>query len=70
MVFRDYFGVILWPEKREILGLKFDDFDFEERTVTVQRQLVADIETKEGTYEIIKYQSILRDQKAKVENAD
>lgn len=64
MVFRDYFGVILWPEKGEILGLKFDDFDFEERTVTVQRQLVADIETKEGTYEIIKYQSILRDPKS------
>ncbi|MFR3413603.1 MAG: site-specific integrase [Coprococcus sp.] len=57
-------GLYCGLRKGEILGLKFDDFDFEERTVTVQRQLVADIETKEGTYEIIKYQSILRDPKS------
>lgn len=57
-------GLYCGLRKGEILGLKFGDFDFEERTVTIQRQLVADIETEEGSYKIIKSEKILRDPKS------
>lgn len=57
-------GLYCGLRKGEILGLKFGDFDFEERTVTIERQLVADIETEEGSYKIVKRENILRDPKS------
>ncbi len=41
--------------KGEILGLKFDDFDFEKNTVTINRQLVSDPKVKKGSSEIEVY---------------
>lgn len=39
MVFGDFIGDILWSEKRGILGLKFGDFNLENHSVKISRQL-------------------------------
>ena len=57
-------GLYCGLRKGEILGLKFSDFDFEKRTLSVQRQLVTDVELEDGGYKVIKYTPVLRDPKS------
>ncbi len=50
--------------KGEILGLKFADFDLEQNTVTVNRQLVLDPLSQKGSSKILGYRMIERDPKS------
>lgn len=50
--------------KGEILGLKFSDFNIENQTVTIRRQLVANFKIEEGSYKIEEYNLVFRDPKS------
>lgn len=56
-------GLYCGMRKGEILGLKFSDFDLENRTVHIQRQLVADIKLNDNGLSILDYTKIERDPK-------
>ena len=50
--------------KGEILGLKFSDFDIENQTVTIRRQLAANLKIEDGSYNIEEYNLVFRDPKS------
>ena len=49
--------------KGEILGLKFQDFDFEKQTVRISRQLVGNLKLKEKEFTVTEYAVIERNPK-------
>lgn len=49
--------------KGEILGLKFSDFNYENKTVKIQRQIAYDYEMNQGTYTIESMSKVERDPK-------
>ena len=55
-------GLFCGLRKGEILGLKFSDFDFENQSVRISRQLVANTKMKEA-FEIEEYSLVERDPK-------
>ncbi len=59
-------GLFCGLRKGEILGLKFQDFDFEQQTVRISRQLTANIKMKEK-FEVTEYAVVER--APKTENA-
>ncbi|MCC8045008.1 MAG: site-specific integrase [Clostridiales bacterium] len=56
-------GLFCGLRKGEILGLKFSDFDFDQNTVSIKRQLVADTKLKKGSGKIETYSLVERDPK-------
>lgn len=58
-------GLFCGLRKGEILGLKFEDIDFDERTITIERQLVSNPELKEKSFTILKNKLIERKPKTK-----
>ena len=50
-------------KKGEILGLKFQDFDFEKQTVRISRQLVGNLKLKEKEFTVTEYAVIERNPK-------
>ena len=56
-------GVFCGLRKGEILGLKFSDFDFEQHTVSVKRQLGANPVMEERSSKIASYSVIEKDPK-------
>lgn len=56
-------GVFCGLRKGEILGLKFSDFDFEQHTVSVKRQLGANLVMEERSSKIASYSVIEKDPK-------
>ena len=54
--------------KGEILGLKFEDFDFQRRTVTIQRQLVVEAHMDEEGKKVQEYELVLREPKSEQSN--
>ena len=56
-------GVFCGLRKGEILGLKFSDFDFEQHTVSVRRQLGANPVMEERSSKIASYSAIEKDPK-------
>ena len=50
-------------KKGEILGLKFQDFDFEKQTVRISRQIVGNLKVKEQEFTITEYAVIERNPK-------
>lgn len=56
-------ALYLGLRKGEIRGLKFRDFNTEERTVHIQRQLAMDMKLQSGGIEVEKYQLVERDPK-------
>lgn len=61
-------ALYLGLRKGEIRGLKFDDFNFEERTVHIQRQLAMEMKLQSGGIEVEKYQLVERDPKTEKSN--
>ena len=61
-------GLFCGLRKGEILGLKFQDFDFEKQTVRISRQLVGNLKLKEKEFTVTEYAVIERN--PKTENAD
>lgn len=61
-------GLYLGLRKGEILGLKFSDFNMEERTVHIQRQMVADITIEENGMKIEDYNIVERNPKTEKSN--
>lgn len=61
-------GLYCGLRKGEILGLKFSDFDLQNRTVHVQRQIAADMKLADGGCKIEEYKLVERDPKS--ENSD
>lgn len=61
-------GLYLGLRKGEILGLEFSDFNMEERTVHIQRQLVADITIEENGMKIEDYTIVERNPKTEKSN--
>ena len=57
----NFFRLIL--TKAEILGLKFQDFDFEKQTVRISRQLVGNLKLKEKEFTVTEYAVIERNPK-------
>lgn len=60
-------GVFCGLRKGEILGLKFSDFDFENNTVRIQRQLVANLKITEGEFHVEEYK--VKERAPKTENS-
>lgn len=58
-------GLFCGLRKGEILGLKFDDINFEEKTITIERQLVSDPRIKEKSSKIVTNKLIERKPKTK-----
>lgn len=58
-------GLFCGLRKGEILGLKFSDIDFEENTITIERQLVSDPKIKEKTSKIVNNKLVERKPKTK-----
>lgn len=58
-------GLFCGLRKGEILGLKFDDINFDERTITIERQLVSNPELKEKSCTILKNKLVERKPKTK-----
>lgn len=58
-------GLFCGLRKGEILGLKFSDIDFEENTITIERQLVSDPKIKEKTSKIVDNKLVERKPKTK-----
>ena len=56
-------GVFCGLRKGEILGLKFADFNLEERTITIQRQLSYKSEVEKNTWKIIDQVIVEKDPK-------
>jgi len=56
-------GLFCGLRKGEILGLKFSDFDFDQNTVSIKRQLVSDPKLKKGSGKIEAYGLVERDPK-------
>lgn len=56
-------GVFCGLRKGEILGLKFSDFDLEERTVVIERQLGYKSEIEKGTWKILDQVIVEKDPK-------
>ena len=61
-------ALYLGLRKGEIRGLKFSDFNLEERTVHIQRQLAMDMKLQSGGIEVEKYQLVERDPKTEKSN--
>lgn len=61
-------ALYLGLRKGEIRGLKFNDFNFEERTVHIQRQLAMEMKLQSGGIEVEKYQLVERDPKTEKSN--
>lgn len=61
-------GLYCGLRKGEILGLKFTDFDAENGTVTVERQLAADIKLEGSGKKIKEYNLVLRETKSESSN--
>lgn len=61
-------GLYCGMRKGEILGLKFSDFNLDNRTVHIQRQLVADIKLEDNGLSILDYTKIERDPKTEKGN--
>lgn len=61
-------GLYCGLRKGEILGLKFEDFDFQRRTVTIQRQLVVEAHMDEEGKEVQEYELVLREPKSEQSN--
>lgn len=59
------FQLLYWCGIRsgEILGLKFQDFDFEKQTVRISRQLVGNLKLKEKEFTVTEYAVIERNPK-------
>lgn len=60
-------GLFCGLRKGEIMGAKFSDFDFEEKTITIERQLVMDCllaDLESNGFKIEKYNSEERDPKS------
>ena len=53
-------GLFCGLRKGEILGLKFQDFDFEKQTVRISRQLVGNLKLKEKEFTVTEYAVIER----------
>ena len=60
-------GLFCGLRKGEILGLKFQDFDFEKQTVRISRQLVGNLKLKEKEFTVTEYAVI--DRNPKTENS-
>jgi len=60
-------GLFMGLRKGEISGLKFGDFDMENRTVRISRQVTADPIVSKGDSKIIRYQLV--EKKPKTENS-
>ena len=58
-------GLFCGLRKGEILGLKFDDINFDDRTITIKRQLVPNPNLKEKSFTIISNRLIERNPKTK-----
>lgn len=58
-------GIFCGLRKGEILGLKFNDIDFNERTITIERQLVPNPELQEKSFTILTNKLIERNPKTK-----
>ena len=56
-------GLFCGLRKGEILGLKFQDFDFEKQTVRISRQIVGNLKVKEQEFTITEYAVIERNPK-------
>ena len=56
-------GLFCGLRKGEILGLKFEDFDFEKQTVKISRQIVANPKMAKDEFKIEEYKVIERDPK-------
>ena len=56
-------GLFCGLRKGEILGLKFQDFDFEKQTVRISRQLVGNLKLKEKEFTVTEYAVIERNQR-------
>ena len=56
-------GLFCGLRKGEILGLKFQDFDFEKQTVRISRQLVGNLKLKEKEFTVTEYAVIERNPK-------
>lgn len=56
-------GLFCGLRKGEIMGLKFSDFDIEERTVEIKRQLGYKSEVEKGTWKILEQVTIEKDPK-------
>ncbi len=56
-------GLFCGLRKGEILGLKFQDFDFEKQTVKISRQLVGNLKLKEKEFTVTEYAVIERNPK-------
>ena len=56
-------GLFCGLRKGEILGLKFQDFDFEKQTVRISRQLVGNLKLKEKEFTVTEYAVIKRNPK-------
>lgn len=61
-------ALYLGLRKGEIRGLKFSDFNMEERTVHIQRQLAMDMKLQSSGIEVEKYQLVERDPKTEKSN--
>ena len=61
-------GLYCGLRKGEILGLKFEDFDFQRRTVTIQRQLVFEAHMDEEGKKVQEYELVLREPKSEQSN--
>ena len=61
-------ALYLGLRKGEIRGLKFNDFNFEERTVHIHRQLAMEMKLQSGGIEVEKYQLVERDPKTEKSN--
>lgn len=58
-------GLFCGLRKGEILGLKFDDINFDDRTITIKRQLVPNPNLKEKSFTILSNRLIERNPKTK-----
>lgn len=59
-------GLFCGLRKGEILGLKFEDFDFDTHTVSIKRQLAYDISMEEKSNKVVSRNSIEKPQKLKI----
>ena len=61
-------GLYCGLRKGEILGLKFEDFDLQRQTVTIQRQLVVEAHMDEEGKTVQEYELVLREPKSEKSN--